>query len=37
LPGEPFYVACGYQRIEPLEIPIPDGSVLPAMNMGKKI
>ena len=37
LPGEPLYVACGYQRIEPLDIPIPDGSILPAIKMGKNL
>jgi GNAT superfamily N-acetyltransferase len=37
LPGEPLYTACGYHRIEPLEIPIPDGSILPAIKMGKQI
>ena len=37
LPGEPLYIACGYHRIEPLGIPIPDGSILPAMKMGKAI
>ena len=37
LPGEPLYSACGYDRIEPLEIPIPDGSILPAIRMGKSI
>jgi GNAT superfamily N-acetyltransferase len=35
LPGEPLYIACGYHRIEPLEITIPDGSILPATKMGK--
>jgi GNAT superfamily N-acetyltransferase len=37
LPGEPLYVACGYKRVEPLEIPIPDGSTLPAIKMSKKL
>lgn len=37
LPGEPLYTACGYHRIELLEIPIPDGSVLPALKMGKNL
>lgn len=37
LPGEPLYVACGYQRLVPLDIPIPDGSFLPAIKMGKEL
>jgi GNAT superfamily N-acetyltransferase len=37
LPGEPLYTSCGYHRIEPLEIPIPDGSILPAIKMGKTL
>lgn len=37
LPGEPLYTNCGYHRIEPLDIPIPDGSVLPAIKMGKSL
>ncbi|CAN5551942.1 GNAT family N-acetyltransferase [soil metagenome] len=35
LPGAPLYAACGYHQIEPLDIPIPDGSILPAIKMGK--
>jgi GNAT superfamily N-acetyltransferase len=35
LPGEPLYLACGYRRVEPLDIPIPDGSILPAIKMEK--
>ncbi|MBC8106179.1 MAG: GNAT family N-acetyltransferase [Anaerolineae bacterium] len=37
LPGEPLYTACGYRRIEPLDIPIPDGSILPAIKMAKDL
>ena len=37
LPGEPFYLARGYQKYEPIEIKTPDGESLPAFRMEKKI
>ena len=37
LPGEPLYSAMGYSRIEPYEIPLPDGQSLPAFRMEKRL
>ncbi len=37
LPGEPFYSAMGYSRIEPYEIPLPDNQSLPAFLMEKRL
>lgn len=35
LPGEPLYLACGYQSVEPFDIVMPDGGKLPAVRMRK--
>jgi predicted N-acetyltransferase YhbS len=35
LPGEPLYAALGYRVTERIEIPMPDGSSLPAAHMSK--
>ena len=37
LPGEPFYLARGYSKREPIEINTPDGESLPAFRMEKAI
>ena len=37
LPGEPLYAASGYEKIEPFEIPLPDGLSLPAFRMAKDL
>jgi N-acetylglutamate synthase-like GNAT family acetyltransferase len=37
LPGEPFYLACGYRKCEPLKIPMPDGESLATFRMEKEI
>jgi len=37
LPGVPMYEAAGYEAIEPLEVPMPDGESLPIVRMGKRI
>jgi GNAT superfamily N-acetyltransferase len=37
LPGEPLYAAAGYEKIEPFEIPLPDGLSLPAFRMAKNL
>jgi GNAT superfamily N-acetyltransferase len=33
LPGEPLYAACGYAVIERLDIPLPNGALLPVVRM----
>jgi hypothetical protein len=35
LSGEPLYRACGYEPIEPIEAPGPDGVAVPLIRMGK--
>jgi GNAT superfamily N-acetyltransferase len=35
LPGEPLYLARGYVKVEPMQLPIPDGEPLPAFRMAK--
>jgi GNAT superfamily N-acetyltransferase len=35
LPGEPLYLARGYVKVEPMQLPIPDGEPLPALRMAK--
>jgi predicted N-acetyltransferase YhbS len=35
LPGLEFYRRCGYQDVEPVEIPLPDGVVIGAVRMVK--
>ena len=37
LPGEPLYSASGYTNLGPFEIPLPDGSSLPAFRMEKRL
>jgi GNAT superfamily N-acetyltransferase len=37
LPGEPFYSAMGYQRLEHVEAPMPDGKVLTGFRMTKQL
>ncbi len=37
LPGEPLYSASGYTNVGPFEIPLPDGSSLPAFRMEKRL
>ncbi|HKP46214.1 MAG TPA: GNAT family N-acetyltransferase [Pyrinomonadaceae bacterium] len=37
LPGEPFYLARGYRKFEPIEIKTPDGQSLDAFRMEKEI
>lgn len=37
LPGEPLYAAVGYQAIERLEVPMPDGVLVPIVRMGKQL
>lgn len=36
LPGEPFYTAAGYSRVEPFKIDLPDAPSLPAFKMNKR-
>ena len=36
LPGEPFYLAAGYSKLEPFEIVLPDAPALPAFKMEKR-
>lgn len=36
LPGVPLYAALGYQPIEQIEHPMPEGEVLPIVRMGKQ-
>lgn len=35
--GEPLYRACGYQEIERLEVPTPNGVTVPITRMGKSL
>ncbi|HKR58912.1 MAG TPA: GNAT family N-acetyltransferase [Pyrinomonadaceae bacterium] len=37
LPGQPLYTANGYEIVCPFEIPLPDGSFLPAFRMSKDL
>ena len=37
LPGVPMYEAVGYEAIESLEVPMPDGESLPIVRMGKRM
>ena len=37
LPGEPLYAAAGYQAIEPIDLQMPDGVILPIVRMGKTV
>jgi len=37
LPGVPLYAAVGYQAIERLEVPMPDGVLVPIVRMGKQL
>lgn len=37
LPGEPMYRAVGYESIERIDIPMPDGEVLPIVRMRKQV
>lgn len=37
LPGEPLYSAAGYANLGSFEIPLPDGSSLPAFRMEKRL
>ena len=37
LPGQPLYEANGYKVVCPFEIPLPDGSLLPAFRMAKDL
>lgn len=37
LPGEPLYSAAGYTKLGPYEIPLPNGSPLPAFRMEKRL
>lgn len=37
LPGLPLYRAYGFEVIEPLETPLPDGVVVPCIRMGRAI
>ena len=37
LPGEPLYAAAGYQAIEPIDLRMPDGVILPIVRMGKTV
>lgn len=37
LPGEPLYAALGYTATERIEISLPDGETLPAVQMGKNL
>jgi GNAT superfamily N-acetyltransferase len=35
LPGEPLYRAHGYKAVENIEVPLPNGAVLPVIRMSK--
>lgn len=37
LPGEPLYAAVGYKRIELINVPLPEGEILPVVRMVKNI
>jgi predicted N-acetyltransferase YhbS len=37
LPGEPLYLARGYEKAEPIQIETPDGESLPAFRMTKRL
>ena len=37
LPGQPLYEANGYRVVSPFDIPLPDGSSLPAFRMAKDL
>jgi GNAT superfamily N-acetyltransferase len=37
LSGAPMYAAVGYEALEPIDIPMPDGEVLPIVRMRKTI
>ena len=37
LPGQPLYEANGYEVVSPFDIPLPDGSSLPAFRMAKNL
>ena len=37
LPGEPLYLARGYEKAEPIRIETPDGESLPAFRMTKRL
>ena len=37
LPGVPLYRACGFDVIEPMEVTLPDGVVVPCVRMGRSI
>lgn len=37
LPGEPLYRALGYQALEPVRYPLPDGQVADFVRMGKPL
>ena len=37
LPGEPLYRAYGFEPLEPVDVPLPDGVVLPCIRMGRAI
>ena len=37
LPGEPLYVAMGYEVTERLDVPAPDGISIPAAHMKKQL
>lgn len=37
LPGEPLYLAKGYEKAEPIQIKTPDGESLPAFRMTKRL
>ncbi len=37
LPGEPLYLTMGYERMEPLEMNMPDGASISGFRMGKNL
>jgi len=37
LPGEPFYLAAGYQVLEPVEYLLPDGTSVRLVRMGRSL
>jgi GNAT superfamily N-acetyltransferase len=37
LPGEPLYRACGFEAIEEVVVPMPDGVLVPCVRMGRVI
>lgn len=37
LPGVPFYERLGFQKEDPTDIDLPDGTILPCVVMSKKI